>query len=158
MESESERNGEEGMAKSKTGWSERVREVAKREYIEPARATQGVVRIPFGELKSKLVRLGFPQSHANQVATPLETDKFWKPLGLELCSPKGQARTVDSVLVFRFAAGERTKQVYVKETPAEKASRLIGQMRGLMKNTIDSHGGAEAFIRWVRSDSDEDSA
>jgi hypothetical protein len=146
------------MSKYKTGWSERVREVAKREYVEPARATQAVVRIPFGEFKSKLVRLGLPQSNANQVATPLETEKFWKPLGLELLSPKGQARTVDSVIEFRFTAhgnlsgGQQQKE----ETPAEKASRLIGEMRGLMKESIDAHGGAEAFIRWVRSDSDED--
>ena len=146
------------MAKSKTGWSERVREVARREYVEPARATREVVRIPFGEFKSKLVRLGFPQGHANQVATPLETDKFWKPLGLELCSPKGQARTVDSVIEFRFTAHQQFAGGQREEPPAEKASRLIGQMRGLMKDAIDARGGAEAFIRWVRSDSDEDAA
>jgi hypothetical protein len=35
---------------------------------------------------------------------------------------------------------------------------LIGEMRGLMKKTIDARGGAEAFIRWVRADSDEDAA
>jgi len=50
------------MAKSKTGWSDRVREAARREYVEPARGNKEFVRIPFGEFKSKLVRLGFPQS------------------------------------------------------------------------------------------------
>ena len=108
------------MAKSKTGWSERVRDLAKREYVEPARATRDIVRIPFGELKSKLVRLGFPQSHANQVATPLETDKFWRPLGLELLSPKGQARTVDSIIEFRFTADPQLGGFQSEEAPAEK--------------------------------------
>ena len=145
------------MAKSMTGWSERVRDLARVEYVEPARATRRIISIPFGEFKAKLVRLGFPQSHANQVATPLETHKFWRPLGLELCSPKGQARTVDSVLVFRFAS-HVPQQDGPQETPAEKAARLVGQIHGLMKETIDAHGGAEAFIRWVRADTDEDAA
>lgn len=146
------------MAKAKTGWSDRVRDVARQEYVEPARATRQLVSIPFGEFKAKLVKLGFPQSHANQVVTPLETDKFWKPLGLELCSPKGQPRTVNSVLVFRFAGQEQPIGEVIEETPSEKATRLIEQMRGIMKDVIDAHGGAEGFIRWVRSDSDEDAA
>jgi hypothetical protein len=144
------------MAKQKTGWSERVREIAEREYVAPARGAQAIVRIPFGELKAKLVKLGFPSSHANQVATPLESEKFWRPRGLKLCSPKGQARTVDSVLEFRFDAEPR--QDGGEETPAQRAHRLFEQMRGLMKDEIAAHGGAEAFIRWVRSDEDEDAA
>jgi hypothetical protein len=144
------------MPSSKTGWSARVRDLAKAEYIDPARGTQAVVTIPFGEFKAKLVRLGFPQGHANQVATPLETPKFWRPLGLELCSPKGQARTVDSKLVFRF-----TGQGGVSETTAERTRRgleVFDRMRGLMKQEIDAFGGSEAFIRWVRSEEDEPSA
>jgi hypothetical protein len=146
------------MAKAKTGWSDRVRNIARQEYVEPARGTRELVRIPFGEFKAKLVKLGFPQSHANQVATPLETDKFWKPLGLELCSPKGQARTVDSVLEFRFVVQERSQEPRREETPAEKAYRLTEKLRGLLKDEIAAYGGTEAFIRWVRSDSDEDGA
>jgi hypothetical protein len=145
------------MAKTKTGWSDRVRELARQEYVEPAKGTQELVRIPFGEFKAKLVRLGFPQSHANQVATPLETDKFWKPLGLELCSPKGQPRTVDSVLVFRFA-GQEPRGTGREETPTKQAQRAMDQLYGSMKDEITAHGGAEAFIRWVRSEEDEDVA
>src|SRR5271166_6328043 len=120
------------MAKAKTGWSDRVRNIARQEYVEPARGTRELVRIPFGEFKAKLVKLGFPQSHANQVATPLETDKFWKPLGLELCSPKGQPRTVDSVLVFRFA-GQDPRGTSREETAAEQAQRAMDQLYGSMK-------------------------
>ncbi len=112
------------------------------------------VRIPFGDLKAKLVRMGFPQSHANQVASPLESEKFWGPLGLELCTPKGQSRTVDSVLEFRFVDGGIGGEKPEVETPAERAHRLTEKLRGLMKDEIAAHGGAEAFIRWVRSDED----
>jgi hypothetical protein len=146
------------VAKAKTGWSERVRELAKREYVEPARALGTVVKIPFGELKTKLVRIGFPPSHANQVATPLESEKFWGPLGLELVSPKSQPRTVNSVLEFRFS---RKGQGPPEQSEADRKRRgmeAFEKLRGLLKDEIAAYGGAEAFIRWVRSDEDEDAA
>jgi hypothetical protein len=136
---------------AKTGWSDKVRQFATREYVEPARGASVTIRIPFGDLKAKLVRIGFPQGHANQVASPLESSKFWGPLGLEMCSPKGQSRKVDSVLEFRFV--EHTKKL--NEAPAEKARRLTNELRGLLKEEIAAHGGAEGFLKWVRSDEDE---
>jgi hypothetical protein len=145
------------MIKSKTGWSNRVRKIAEDEYVQPARLNQELVRIPFGDLKAKLVKLGFPQGHANQVVSPLESEKFWGPLGLELCTPKGQSRTIDSVLEFRFVGnggGEIEGKEPKVETPAERAHRLTEKLRGLMKEEIAAHGGAEGFIRWVRSDED----
>jgi hypothetical protein len=143
------------MAKSRTGWSERVRELARREYVEPRRGTQEMVRIPFGEFKAKLVKLGFPQSHANQVA-----DKFWRALGLERCRPKGQPRTMESVLVFRFAGreegGGQPGGTSAEETPAQRVQRAMDKLYGSMKDEIAARGGAEAFIRWVRSEEGEE--
>jgi hypothetical protein len=142
-------------ARSKTGWSDRVRKVAEVEYVQPARSTRAQVRIPFGDLKVKLVEMGFPQSHANQVASPLESQKFWGPLGLELCTPKGQSRTVDSVLEFRFVGEGTAGEKLPTEGPAERAHRLTEKMRGLLKEEIAAYGGAEGFIRWVRSEEGE---
>lgn len=145
------------MSALKTGWSEQVRQVADREYVEPARGHAAEVRIPFGEFKAKLVKLGFPSGYANQVASPLESEKFWLPRGLEMVSPKNQPRRVDTVLEFRFvkreAAGEKRR-----ETARERAERLTEKLRGLLKEEIAAHGGSEGFIRWVRSDEDEDAA
>jgi hypothetical protein len=140
---------------TKTGWSDKVRRLAEREYVEPARGSGDVIRIRFGDLKTKLLRMGFPQGHANQVASPLESAKFWKPLGLEMCSPKGQPRTVDSVLEFRFLQEPKASPRKVPETASERARRLTEKLRGLMKDEIAAHGGAEGFLRWVRSDEDE---
>jgi hypothetical protein len=86
----------------KTGWSEKVREVADREFVQPARSTRGTVRIRFGDLRTRMVKLGFPPGHFNQIATPLESAKFWQPRGLEMCTPKGQNRNDDTVFEFRF--------------------------------------------------------
>lgn len=148
------------MPSNRTGWSDRVRELARRDYVEPARGSSTVVRIPFGEFKAKLVRTGFPSNNANQVATPLESERlFLVPLGLELLSPKGQPRTVDSTLEFRFIASpaiDRGPEMQTERT--RRALEAADKLRGLLKDEIAAFGGAEAFIRWVRSDEDEDAA
>ncbi len=139
----------------KTGWSDRVRKVADAEYVQPARSSRSRIRIPFGDFKAKMVQLGFPQTHANQIASPLESSKFWAPRGLEMCSPKGQSRTVDTVFEFQFVDQADPTHATDTETPAQRAHRLTEKLRGLMKDEIAAHGGAEGFIRWVRSDDDE---
>ena len=141
-------------ANSKTGWSDKVRQFARQEYVEPARGRNESIQIRFGDLKTKLLRVGFPQGHANQVVSPLESSKFWKPLGLEMCSQKGQSRTVDSVLEFRFIDAVKGPTA-IEESPGKKARRLTNELRGLFKDEIAAHGGAEGFLRWVRSDQDD---
>jgi hypothetical protein len=141
----------------KTGWSERVREVADREYVQPARSSRKRVRIQFGELRARMVKLGFPAGHFNQIATPLESAKFWEPRGLEMCTPKGQIRNDDTVFEFRFIDEQGKTHDAPIETPKERALRIFDELRGLFKDEIAAHGGAEGFLRWVRSD-EEDAA
>jgi len=141
----------------KTGWSERVREVAEREYVAPARSRGGYIRIRFGDLKEKMVQLGFPATNSNQIASPLESEKFWRPRQLEMCTPKGQARTNDTIFEFKFKDDSVLSNATTKESPAERAFRLTEKLRGLMKDEIAALGGTEGFMRWVRSD-EEDAA
>jgi hypothetical protein len=142
----------------KTGWSERVREVADREYVEPARLHRDGVRIRFGDLRARLMKLGFPAGHFNQIATPLESAKFWQPRGLMMCTPKGQSRNDDAVFEFRFVATSEAKEDRSSETKKQRALRLADELRGRFSEEIAAHGGTEGFIRWVRSDEDEDAA
>jgi hypothetical protein len=46
----------------------------------------------------------------------------------------------------------------VSESPAERAHRLTEKLRGLLREELAEYGGAEGFIRWVRSDDEEDAA
>ena len=142
----------------RTGWSERVRDVADTEYVQPARPSGERVRIRFGDLRARLVKLGFPAGHFNQIATPLESAKFWRPRGLEMCTPKGQSRNDDTIFEFRFI--EETEKVESEpiETSKERALRAADELRGMLKKEIAAHGGPERFLRWVRSDEDEDAA
>lgn len=41
------------------------------------------------------------------------------------------------------------------ESSKDRACRLTESLRGLLREEIAEHGGAEAFVRWVRSE-DED--
>ena len=142
-----------------TGWSDKVREIAIRDYVRPARLTRSRIRIRLGDLKVKMVELGFPKNHANQIASPLEADKFWKPLGLEMVTPKGQSRENDAVFEFKFVdETSAPAPLEEPETPMQRAFRLTEKLRGLMKDEIAAHGGTEGFMRWVRSDEDEEAA
>ena len=49
---------------------------------------------------------------------------------------------------------ENENAVPMDETPEERACRLTEKIRGILKDEIAEFGGAEAFIRWVRSDHD----
>jgi hypothetical protein len=143
------------MGMKKTGWSDRVREVADHDYVQPARPSRDRVRIRFGDLKVKMLKLGFPAQNANQIASPLESSKFWEPRGLEMCTPRGQSRKEETVFEFRFVDESGNRRDGLAETAAERAFRLTEKLRGLMKDEIAAHGGAEGFIRWVRSDEDD---
>jgi hypothetical protein len=146
-----------------TGWSEKTRQFAEQEYVIPARRTREPIRIRHGDIQARLRRLGMPAQNANQVGTSLESEKFWKPRGLLLCSPKGQSRSVDSVYEFQFvepcgssgdpltAGTSSSKSDHLQsEDPASRAKRVVDGLCGLLKEEIASYGGTEAFMRWVR--------
>ncbi len=151
-----------------TGWSEKTRQFAEKEYVLPASPTRAPIRIRHGDIQASLRRLGMPAQNANQVGTSLESEKFWKPRGLKLCSPKGQSRSSDSVYEFRFAdldtlVGDSTFSsgsgpaavASISEEPRDRAKRVVDGLFGLLKEEIASYGGTEAFMRWVRSEEDE---
>jgi hypothetical protein len=74
-----------------------------------------------------------------------------------MCTPKGQARTNDTIFEFKFKDDSVLSNATTKESPAERAFRLTEKLRGLMKDEIAARGGTEGFMRWVRSD-EEDAA
>lgn len=139
-----------------TGWSEKVREVADRDYVQPARQSRSRIRIRFGDLRSKMIELGLPPNHPNQVASPLESAKFWEPRGLEMCTPKGQPRKVETILEFRFVDAAPATPSIETETSEHWAERVTSKLRGLLKKEIATFGGAEGYMKWVRSEDHEE--
>jgi hypothetical protein len=139
--------------------SDRVRDIVIRHYVSPAlEAGSAKLSIRAGDvLKYAEATDGFPRGRTPLVCNVLQSKKLLDEAGLEIESvdgpPSRQSRKV--VVHYRFADAKRAQTNLAEvETPAERAHRLTEKLRGLMKDEIAAHGGAEAFIRWVRSDED----
>ena len=69
------------------------------------------------------------------------------------------ASSEQSISVRRAGALEGFRQKMIKEDDTSedalaRAKQLTEALRGLLKEELRKHGGAEAFVRWIRSDKD----
>jgi hypothetical protein len=125
----------------KTGWSDRIRDLAEREYVHPARMDGGKIRIRVGDMQKKLKAQGFPPGYTNQILSSLESERFWKDRGLEMDTPPGQPRRHETVLTFHFQNSRSSPQ---------SASDPLLELAGILKGAICE--GADAFVRELRRD------
>lgn len=126
----------------RTNWSNRIRELADREYVNPAKARGGEIRIRVGDIQKKLKAQGFPAGYTNQILTSLESDKFWADRGLEMDTPPGQPRRHETVLSFHFRDD-------VQRSSGAASDPLL-ELAGILKGAIRE--GADAFVRELRRD------
>jgi hypothetical protein len=142
--------------------SDRVRDIVIRHYVGPAlQAGSAKLSIRAGDvLKYAEATDSFPRGRTPLVCNVLQSRKLLDEAGLEIESvdgpPSRQSRKV--VVHYRFADAKRNHRnlAAMAEAPAERAHRLTEKLRGLLKNELAEYGGAEGFIRWVRSEGDED--
>jgi hypothetical protein len=142
--------------------SDQVRSIAKDRYVSPAiRSGKTNFSIKVRSVLDDLVPLGFPANNTPQVCTALRSNKFLRENGLKITSvdgpPSKQSTTV--VVHYRVVGSEagnaqvgRTENL--GEDGATRAKRLTESLRGLLKQELKEYGGAEEFVRWVRSDED----
>jgi hypothetical protein len=126
-----------------TGWSERIREFADREYVSPARKNRAEIRIRVGDLQRKLKAQGFPAGYTNQILSSLESERFWGSRGLDMETPVGQPRKHETVLAFRFRDDAAR---WGDAPPEDPLLALAGILRGAIRE------GADAFVREMRRD------
>jgi hypothetical protein len=142
--------------------SEEIRTRAWERYIEPQiRRGQNEIELAIKPLMKEMESEGFPPNHPRQFCKALQKKTFLNEKKLILSRvdgpPSGTSTTV--VLHYRYGGSLSDAASATKgETSAEKALRLTEPLRGLLKDEIAEFGGAEAFLRWVRSDEDEDAA
>src|SRR5258708_36191079 len=86
----------------RTGLSEKVRQLAVKEYVEPARRKGTGVVFPVGEIQRKLCQEGVPSGHIRQICTSLESTLFSRRYGLKLESPEGQSERAATIFLLRF--------------------------------------------------------
>jgi hypothetical protein len=127
-----------------SGWSEKVRQLAVKEYVEPARRKGSDVVIPVGEIQQKLRREGFPSGHIRQICTSLESKLFSERLGLKLDSPVGQPERVTTVFRFHF------KEAVLSRPMASETEDPLLELAGVLRGAIRE--GAKAFLQELRKD------
>lgn len=144
----------------KTGRSEQIRQLAKENYVDPAiRTGQREFSISVRGIL-ELLPPGFPRNHTPQICSSIQTAKFLNQNGLRIVRvegpPSGQST---SVVVHYSVAGRSTTSSKQPEASrsdaAERAQRLTNGLKGLLRDEIGEYGGAEKFVRWVRSDDEE---
>lgn len=144
--------------------SDQVRSVARDRYVTPAlHAGQTSFAIKVRNVLDDLVPLGFPVNNTPQVCNALRSEKFLRENGLEITAVDGPPSKLSTTVVVHYRAvgkglGEK------RNVPAEagatvdataRAKRLTEALRGLLKDELKEHGGAEGFVRWIRSDDEE---
>jgi hypothetical protein len=135
--------------------SEKIRRRAWERYLEP-QIQRGLkqIEVPIKPLMKEMESEGFPTNHPRQFCKALQKKTFLQEKGLAVRvegPPSGTSTTV--VLHFSLAEDRSNVQFLATgESPEQRAFRLTEKLRGLMKDEIAAHGGAEGFLRWVRSD------
>jgi hypothetical protein len=154
------------------GSSDQVRAIAKEKYVKPA-LDSGKTRfsVAVKDIWEDLVAQGFPPANVPQVCTALRKKEFLRENGLEIEGIDGPPSKQSTTVVVRYRvsgikslaqgmerAPDNKPTVADGETPEQWALRVTDKIRGLLKNEIAEMGGAEAFIRWVRSEDEDDEA
>jgi hypothetical protein len=119
--------------------TEQVRQYSSKQYIEPARKRgDATVRIVAGDVHNA-VHLS---NRVPLVCQALESRKFLEENGLELEKMEGppSGRSTTAAFTYRIkTSGTRV--------PAEMPEWPFLQLRGIAKDTFQSLGGGEEFIR-----------
>ena len=119
--------------------ADRVRDYARRAYIEPARARrQSTVRVVAGEVQ-KAVRLS---NRVSLVCQALKSHKFLAENRLLLEKWEGPPSGMSTTVIFTYRMLDAVQQpsTQPEEWPFKK-------LRGVAKEVFRSLGGAEAFLR-----------
>jgi hypothetical protein len=142
--------------------NELIRKRAWERYIAP-QIQKGalVIVLPIKPLMKEMEAEGFKTNRPRQFCTALQKKEFLREKNLVLDRVDGPPSGTSTTVVLHFTyggSGKRPMPGLPGESTKDRALRAMKQLYGSMKDEIGAHGGAEAFIRWVRSDEDEDAA
>jgi hypothetical protein len=153
--------------------SEQVRELVRTKYVRPALAAgRRRFSVAVRDLLPELVSQGFPHGNTPQICTAPRKASFLREEGIEIESIDGPPSKMSTSVVFHFRvsgssqtidlrsifAGDSAGLKQSEESPEDRANRLTGKLRGLLKQEIAEYGGGEAFLRRMREDDEKDTA
>ena len=153
-----------------SGSSDLVRTVALEKYVRPA-MREGKTRfsVAVKDLMKDLLLQGFPAGNYPQICTAIQTQKFLREQGLEIAGIDGPPKGLSPTVVVHYSlqgtselgnhpntapkVGDDGTQLV--EDRVARGHRLFEGLRGILKEELAEYGGGEAFIRWMRSEDDE---
>jgi len=136
-------------------------------YVQPAKdAGASEVSIPVKNLLRDLETIDFPSNYTPLVCNSIRTQSFQRDNNLEIVGIDGPRSKTGTRVIVHYRILGRGKPGSItpsgttnsgKEESGSRAKTLTDRLRGLLKQEIADYGGADAFMRWVRSE-DEDAA
>ena len=147
--------------------SDRIRQKAVQRYVRPALDTgRNHFSIEVKTLMSELESEGFPPNHPAQFCTAVQTRNFLLEHGLEIEKIDGPPSKKSTTVVVHYRvlrnaqadekSSRRGEPLLEKENSAAWSRRLIGKLQGLLETELAAYGGAESFVKWVRSEEEKD--
>lgn len=151
----------------KISLADKVRAMALEKYVQPAKkAGSTEFSIAVKNLQKDLEADDFPLNYTPLVCNSIKTKSFQRENHLEIIGIDGPKSQTGTRVVVHYrvvdeegagVTGAPVSKNRQNEAPKERAQRLTEGLRGLLRQELADKGGAEAFVRWVRSD-DEDAA
>jgi hypothetical protein len=132
--------------------------MARDSYVEVARRSgksQFAIRVR--DVLQSLKTMGVPKGNTPLVCSALQSRKFTDGNRLKIVDVEGPPSKMSPTVVvkYQFLEDGANLTAVPQETHEARAKRLTDKLRGLLKNELAEHGGADAFIQWVRSDDGE---
>lgn len=138
-----------------------IRRIAQVKHITPALASnKSEFSIAVRDLMAEAEAEGISTTQrVPAFCNSIQTSRFLKEHGLTIRKVDGPKSGLSTTVVVHYHVerpGQSSGQPSIPETPEEKAFRLTEKIRGIMKDEIAAHGGAEGYMRWVRSDGEDE--
>jgi hypothetical protein len=139
----------------------RIREIAAKKFIRPALAAgKKEFSIAVRDLMAEARAQGISTiQRTPPFCTSIQTRDFLVDNGLEVAWVDGPSKKLSTTVVIHYRVTHSVPETAVQavppasaETPEQRAFRLTEKLRGLMKDEIAAHGGAEGYLRWVRGE------
>ena len=138
--------------------NEQIRRRAWERYIEPQiQRGASMIELAIKPLMREMEAEGFKANRPRQFCTALQKKSFLQEKNLVLDRVDGPPSGTSTTVVLHYSVSDASAPTGDKPS-VDQALAALERMRGLLKDEIGAFGGAESFIRWVRSDEDEDAA
>ena len=133
-----------------------IRRIAKAKHVLPAVSAK---REEFSIAVRDLMEEAEAEGISTIQRTPafcrsIQTRSFLEDNGIRIVKVDGPLSKLSTTVVVHYRvtapAIEALPPATEMETPEERAFRITERLRGLMKDEIGAHGGAEGYLRWVR--------